>query len=120
MQPLFDNPEYGPSLKAAGPCYSLVDEDGGVYACSGLAKQWENRASAWALISTEAGKHFYMIHKAVRRGILLHHFRRIEATVDVGFEQGYRWMKLLGFEYEGRMRAYTPDGRDCDLFARVQ
>jgi hypothetical protein len=46
-------------------------------------------------------------------------YRRIEATVDVGFTEGERWMTLLGFEYEGLMRAYRPDGQDMLMFARV-
>jgi RimJ/RimL family protein N-acetyltransferase len=47
-------------------------------------------------------------------------YRRIEATVDVGFKQGHRWIKMLGFELEGYMRAYRPDGADMLLYARVK
>jgi RimJ/RimL family protein N-acetyltransferase len=72
------------------------------------------------LISEAAGQHFFMIHKAVRRALLFHNYRRVETAVASDFEQGHRWMSMLGFEREGRMRAFTPDGRDCDLYARVQ
>lgn len=119
MQPLLQDPTYGPSLASAGPAYSLVDGDA-VFATAGLIPQWENRAHAWALISAEVGPHMYLLHKAVLRTFTLHNFKRIETAVDCNFKQGHRWMELLGFEREGCMRKYTPDGRDCDLYARIQ
>lgn len=119
LQPTLSDPTYATSLYTAGPAYSLVGDDE-VLACSGLIPQWENRAIAWALIGKEAGRHFLMIHRAVRNAIDLHRYRRIETAVAADFEQGHRWMRMLGFELEGRMRAYTPDGRDCDLYARIQ
>jgi len=119
MQPTMSKPEYAQSLHQAGPAYSLVDGDD-VFACMGLVPQWDNRAIAWGLISAESGPHFIMIHKAVHRTMRLHYYRRIETAVACDFTQGHRWATMLGFEREGRMRAYTPDGRDCDLYARVQ
>lgn len=106
-------------LSDAGLAWT-AEHDGEVLGIAGLAPQWENRAIAWALISESAGKHFQVIHRAVKRFLDVSSFRRIEANVDVGFEAGERWMKMLGFEYEGYMRAYRPDGADMLLFARVR
>lgn len=75
---------------------------------------------AWALVSQDAGVHFAAIHRAVRRFLDVSEFRRIEAHVDVDFPQGARWMKMLGFEFEARMRGFRPDGADMLLFARVR
>ena len=119
MQPALSKPEYAENLYKAGPAYSLVDGDA-VLASMGLVPQWEHRAVAWGLISAEAGPHFILIHKAVHRTMALHPYRRIETSVDCNFRQGHRWARLLGFEHEGRMRAFTQDGRDCDLYARIQ
>lgn len=118
MQATLADPSYGPSLAAAGPAYSAVDGDE-VFACAGLIQQWQGRAIAWALISSEAGRHMLAIHRAVWRALDLHPFRRVETAVASDFEEGHRWARMLGFEREGRMRAYTPDGQDCDLYARV-
>lgn len=118
MQPTLSDPAYGPSLAQAGPAYSAVDGDA-VFACAGLIHQWPGRALAWALIAAEAGRHMIGIHKAVRRALDVHAFRRVETAVAADFDQGHRWAVMLGFEREGRMRAYTPDGGDCDLYARV-
>lgn len=111
-------PEYGPALVEAGPCYSAVDGDN-VLACAGFYPQWTGRAIVWALLSETAGRHFVRIHRAVLRSFELHPFRRIETAVAAGFPEGDRWATMLGFQREGLMRAYLPDGGDAHLYARV-
>lgn len=94
--------------------------DGQIICCAGLAPQWHNRAIAWALVGKSAGKHFAVIHKAIHRGIVAAPYRRIEAHVDVGFPQGARWMKMLGFEIEAYKKAFRPDGADMLEFVRIR
>jgi len=94
--------------------------DGKVVGIAGLSPQWENRAIIWSLLSEESGAHFVHITKVALRLLEDCPFRRVEATVDVGFEQGHRWIKMLGFELEGYMKAYRPDGADMILYARVK
>lgn len=94
--------------------------DGEVMAIGGVEPIWENRAVAFMFISGNSGPHFRSVHKAVRDFLDNTPFRRVEAYVDVGFKEGVRWMKMLGFELEGHMRAYGPDGRDMLLYARVR
>jgi len=112
-------PEYGASLIKAGPCFTAMDGDE-VLACAGVMNIWEGRVLAWALISDNAGKRFVRIVKAIKRFIDAHQAVRIEATVDVDFEEGHRLMKILGFEYEGTARKYLPDGRTVCLYARIK
>jgi len=115
---LFDS-QYGPALAQSGPCFTAMDGDE-VIACSGVVKQWDNRGTAWALISGNAGRHFVRIHKAVQRFLDTTDFRRVEAWADAGFEQGHRWLHMLGFEREGYMRAFSPQGADAVLYARIR
>ena len=107
------------SLAEMGLAWS-AEADDHIVAIAGLYPQWENRAIAWALIGEDAGKHFIGITRGVKRMLDVSGFRRIEATIDVGFEAGVRWMWMLGFEFEGRMKAYRPDGADMLLYARVR
>jgi hypothetical protein len=97
-----------------------AESNGVILAVAGVEPQWENRATAFAIIADSAGFLFPAIHKAVARFLDSTSYRRIEATVDVGFEQGHRWIKMLGFEIEGYMRAYRPDGADMLLYARIR
>lgn len=114
------DPQYGPALRDGGPCFTGLDDDGNVVGCSGVIKQWDNRAIAWALLSDWSGKHFFKIHKAVKRFLDMTEFPRIEAFVDADFEQGHRWVEMLGFEREGYMRQFTPAGKDAVLYARLK
>lgn len=98
----------------------VIEEDGEIFVIAGLAPQWENRALIWSYVSKNAGRHFRKIHKIANRFLDQADYRRIEATVDVGFEAGVRWIEMLGFKYEGYMKAYRPDGADMLLYARVR
>jgi hypothetical protein len=61
------------------------------------------------------------VHRATQRMLTATTIRRIEAHVDCNYAAGHRWVAMLGFVKEGGpMRAFTPDGRDCDLYARVK
>lgn len=113
--------DYGRLLASSGRAFTAIDGDR-VIGCSGCVEIWDNRAMAWALISRDAGRHMVGIHKAVSGFLAGAKWRRIEASVDVGFEAGIRWMAMLGFTLETPepMRAYRPDGGDSYLFSRVK
>lgn len=97
-----------------------ADDDGDVVACGGLLPVWDNRAQAWMLVGENAGPHFTGIHRSVRDFLVNAPYRRVEAHVDVGFSEGVRWMKMLGFELESYKRAFRPDGADMLEFVRIR
>lgn len=107
------------AVKGSGPAFSML-QGKEVIACSGIMHMWENRAQVWALISGNSCWSFVRMYRAMSRYLAMQDVRRIEATVDDGFEEGHRMLKMLGFEYEGRMRAYLPTGADSHLYARVK
>lgn len=120
-EPILDNPEYARGLKVGGDAFSAIDRFGKVVACAGVIKMWANRGVAWSIIGGDLGAEFYGVHMAVKRHLAASTLNRIEAVVDLEFEEGHRWMKLLGFEKETeRMRAYAPDGRDCTGYVMVK
>lgn len=98
-----------------------AEHDGEIVALGGFYVFWENRSVAWALISRTAGSVFPSLHKHVLKSINEwgKTCRRVEITVDVGFEQGHRWAKMLGFTVEGYLKAFRPDGGDVILYSRV-
>lgn len=112
-------PGYGEMLEASGEAFSGI-HNGMVVGCAGVVTIWENRAYIWALLSPESGRHFVQIHKAVRDKLATLPHHRIEAAVDTNFAAGIRWIEMLGFEREGMMRKYTPNGMDSYLYARVK
>ena len=44
---------------------------------------------------------------------------RIETGVRESFKAGHRWAKMLGFQAEGLMRRFGPDGSDYQMYARI-
>jgi len=101
--------------------FSVVGDDGEVYACGGLTELWTHRALAWSLVSRHAGRHMLLIHRAIQRYLDASPFRRIEMEVDCEFEAGHRWARMLGFTMEcERMRCHGIDGRDNALYAKVK
>lgn len=110
--------DYAASLKASGPCYTGMKGDK-VVVCAGISIMWDNRAIGWVKMSKDAGRDLVFIHRAVQNIIDNAGMRRVEAYVDSTFEEGKRWVKMLGMSYEGTMKAFSPDGRDHDLYARI-
>lgn len=96
--------------------------NGRVVACAGLFHLWDGNVRGWALIAGDIGPSgMIALHRAVKRAVDGCAARRIEVEVDTQFQQAHRWVKMLGgFEWEGTMRKYSPDGRDTDRYARVR
>lgn len=90
-----------------------------ILAIGGVSKIWEGRGNAWGLLEDDIAYAMPAIHRMVARVLTVSPFQRIEAQVAVGHEAGQRWVRLLGFEHEARMRAFF-NGQDYDLFSRVK
>lgn len=111
---------YREMLQKAGPCYTGV-LDGRIIGCAGLAYKDNQSGQLWALFAGNLGHRFIYIHNAAVRLLTAFPLRRVEATVQVGFEPGCRWLTdMLGFEYEGKMRKYGFDGSDHLLYSRTR
>lgn len=114
-------PEALKALENSKYAFTGLNEAGVPLGCAGLVQYWDGRAEAWAFFNPNCRKYFLEIHKAVSKFLNSCSTRRIEATVDINFVAGHRWVKLLGFEMEGpRLRRYTIDGRDVVLYSRIQ
>lgn len=105
-------------LKASGPALS-AEIDGRFIACAGIAEQFGGSGTMWAVLAKDAGPYFVRLHKCAERFLSLSRLRRIEATSEVTFLQGCRWLELLGFKSEGIMRSYGPQGEDHVRYART-
>lgn len=112
-------PEYAAQLESAHAFTALEGDQ--VVAVGGIAEIWQNRGLAWTFIDRRAGAWFPALHKIVKRFLDEAPFRRIEAETACEFEQGHRWLRMLGFHLEAeRMQAFRVDGGDSALYARVK
>lgn len=115
----YSSQEYANTLAHSGT--ALTAFEGEILMCAGCVDYGHKRGSLWAVVSPAASDHFLGLHRAARRFVESLCMERIEATVEAGFIPGCRWLELLGFvcETPKPMRAFTPDGRDHYLYARV-
>ncbi len=122
LQPLLARPEYGAALVGPNTWSGILE--GRIVGCAGVLPQWPGRAIAWALLTRNlSARHFLRAHHkvlSVLRSAQRDGARRIETSVDSGFDAGHRWVRALGFRPEGLMRCYSPEGRDHVLYAHVQ
>lgn len=99
--------------------YTIADEE--VLCCAGVVKMNEGRGVAWAYLADDLGAKMVGVTRIVKRYLGIANFHRIEMHVDCDFDEAHRWAKMLGFEMEcERMKAFTPDKRDCALYAMVR
>lgn len=101
-----------------GPAATVFDRDR-VILCGGIVVQAPGRGECWALMAEGAGRHMTFLHYAVKRFVTAAPWQRLEATVEESFGAGCRWVELLGFEFEGKMKAYGLNGETHLRYART-
>jgi hypothetical protein len=89
---------------------------------AGILPKWAGVAQVWCLLSRQAPPYMLAITRAVRAILATHEARRFECSVVHDFEQGHRWMRLLGFTNEtpnGMLHA-DPHGRTLSMYSKVR
>jgi hypothetical protein len=113
--------EAGHVLELAERSFAFTGfQDGKPVGCAGLVVMWPGRDCAWSLLADCGPKAFLNVHRTVARFLDARGTRRTEMSVDADHKAGQRWAELLGFHKEGFMKAYSPDGRDAYLYARIK
>lgn len=113
-------PDVADALERCGEAWTLLDAAGEVVGCGGTIDLGGGRAEAWALLAHDAGPHMLAATRAVRRFLLASDYRRIEAVTAESFEAGAKWVKMLGFRFEGLMSAYCDNGEAACRWAMVK
>lgn len=120
MRAFIQTPGYGEMLAQTDAFSAFIGER--VIGCAGVMTLWEGRGTAWALLAGDLGaENMRRVHYAAKRYFEACTLRRIEATCDVNFREGHRWLTLLGFTLETPvMRGYRPDGGDESMYVRIR
>lgn len=126
------SPLFGPE-RVQGLCWTLTDGDrkwAKPLACGGLEPQGHGRFAGWLYAADLSPRGWAMVKRAFRRMVAESGARRVEVTVrrekvlpEAGvslFTKATAYAELdLGLTWEGRLRAWGPDGVDYDLYAGV-
>lgn len=95
------------ALKAGSCAFTAIHNDE-VIACGGITYQ---DPTLWGYISKDSGRCFIALHRIVKR-LLGCQLRPVTAMVQTGFNNGCRWLELLGFTYDGIAKQYGLHGED--------
>ena len=101
---------------------TLKDEGKPIAIC-GVTPVWTGVGDLWVVMSDEAyrqaavtARHLRQLTEDAREVILAH---RLQATVADDNERMMTFLKKLGFEQEGCLRAYYEPGRDYLMFSKI-
>jgi hypothetical protein len=110
-------------FKALETDYSYTFMNGAeIVCCCGVVSTNDGRGIGWAYLADDLDmRTMVRVSNLCETCFSTMPFHRIELQVDCDFEKAHNWARHLGFEMEcERMRAFTPDKRDCALYARVR
>lgn len=97
--------------------------DGYVIASAGIKPLWPGVGEAWIVASDNMPKKKLSVIKLIKENfdkmIQDNNFIRVQAGVRSDWLEAKRFAEFLGFEHEGIMRKYGPDGQDYFRMARV-
>jgi len=109
-----------PGYLVPGRGLALMD-GGDIVAVTGLAPLWDGVAEAWFLPTREVKnkklRTIRLVRKEFDAAIERLKLRRVQAIVRSDFTDAHKLAKFLGFESEGLMRKYGPDGSDYERYA---
>jgi hypothetical protein len=88
-------------------------------ACAGLLDLGEGRAEAWSMLAADAGASMTALTRALMRGLAAAGFRHVQMTTEADFPPAGRWAAMLGFRRAGRLTRWLADGRDVEIWERV-
>lgn len=98
--------------------------DGEIVGIGGVVIYWKGVAEGWIILSGKV-KEFKVetimcIDRIMEQMILDNGLRRLQVTVRTDFPQAKKLVEALGFECEGLMKKYSPDGTDVWMYALVR
>lgn len=89
---------------------------------AGFVPLFPHRAVAWSLVSQNIGTAMVDVTRKIRNILAADPTPRIEMTVDVDFEAGHKWAKLIGMTLETPipLRKFGARGEDELMYVRIK
>lgn len=112
---------------SAGIAFTMVDSDGNPLVCGGIVKPWDGVGEAWLIpgpLVVPGSELAKTVIFGCRRWIKIickkERLHRLQACAVVDDNIDPRWFRAMGFKDEpALLEKYTPDGKDCHLYART-
>ena len=105
-----------------GNAHSII-QDGHLVLSAGVWQLWPGVGEAWLLPSARLLSRPRGPVRIVRRFLdeiaKREGYTRVQATTHADFDRGERFLEWLGFEREGVLRKFGPDGSDHKIYSRI-
>lgn len=113
---------YSHEAQKSGPAWTVIT-DGEVILCGGAKIVMPGMGEAWTYFSEDIHSHALAVHRIVKKMLQFiideHKLRRIQAISKETVPDAGRWLEALGFQKEGVLRKFGPEGDNFVLYARV-
>lgn len=107
-------------------CFTAIFE-GHIVGVGGLVIHWKGVAEVWLILTADCEKKglhglvaLHAIRDKMEELLEVNNIRRAQATVRTDFPQAIKMIEFFGFEREGLLRQYCPDGADAFRYARIK
>ncbi len=105
-----------------GPAWSLL-QGKKVVGCGGVILQEWQKGTAWLLLSELFYSHVRIAYKTVKEKlqetVVRYRLRRVDLFVDASHPVAVRFAEHLGFELEGYLKSFGPNGEGYFILARI-
>jgi len=106
------------------PSWTMRDGEGRVVFFGGILILWPGVGEAWTVMGDLVEQYPLAVVRECRRRIdeafETQGLRRVQAIIADDNQRALKMMRLAGFEVEGLLRAYAPDGKDCFILGRLK
>lgn len=96
---------------------------GEILAVVGFMPIHDHAGEFWAITSDKCSDYAFTFHRTMKKHlekfIKDHRLKRVQMIVRSGYTQGFDWAVSLGFNPEGTLRCYGPEGDDYIMMGRV-
>lgn len=100
--------------------------DGVIVAVGGASIMWEGVWEFWLIMTKESKRNgaygiiaLETIRKKIDEIVEENNIVRAQATVRIDFTKGIKMLEALGFQREGLLRRYCPDGMSSYRYSRI-
>jgi len=118
-----DRDMLGEAFYHGGPAYSFAD-DKGILFCAGIVLMMKGVGEAWSFCDRAVSGYprevlFYQKEQLTKE-MTRQKLHRVQAHCLTSWRAAWRFLEHLGFQREGVVRKYDPEGRDYYLYSMIK
>ena len=106
-----------------GPAYTCVNKTDILF-CAGIVLIMPGVGEAWSFCDIAVRKHprdvLHYQKKYLLKEMEIRKLHRVQAHCLTSWKTAYRFLERIGFQCEGLIRKYDPEGRDYYLYSLIK